>query len=128
MMHLLPHIRKRSRSRKRPVYGREVESGMPTCGENMLGLCGKRRTRLRECERTKTITEGDGLWLYQGMVLSVISIRVRQCCDAGAWSLERQVDSWSSSTITGAASPSPSLGQEGIQQPRSDGPNGEATI
>ncbi|KAK0438260.1 hypothetical protein EV421DRAFT_1738590 [Armillaria borealis] len=81
-----------------------------------------------ESERTKTIAEGDGLWLYQGMALGDMSIRVQQRCDVGAWSLERQVFSWSSSTITGAASPGPSLRQERIQQPRSDGPNGEATI
>ncbi|SJL00948.1 uncharacterized protein ARMOST_04261 [Armillaria ostoyae] len=53
-----------------------------------------------ESERTKTIAEGDGLWLYQGMALGDMSIRVQQRCDVGAWSLERQVDSWSSSTIT----------------------------
>ncbi len=51
----------------------------------------KEKNTSPECERTKTITEGDGLWLYQGMVLGVIPIRVRQRCDAGAWSLERQM-------------------------------------
>ncbi len=125
MMHLLLHIRKHSRSCKKPVCGWEVESSVPICRENILGLCRKRKTCLQENERMKTIAEGYGLWLYQGMVWGVISIRVRQYCDTGAWSLERQVGSWLSSTITSAASVGPSSRQEGIQQPRSDSPNGE---
>ncbi|PBK66599.1 hypothetical protein ARMSODRAFT_351536 [Armillaria solidipes] len=81
-------VRKECAGRTGPVCGRGVGSGVPTYGENMLGLCGKRRTRLWESERAKTIAERDGLWLCQGMILGDMSIRVQQRCDVGAWSLE----------------------------------------
>ncbi len=57
--------------RTEPVYRREVESGVPTCGENMLGLCGEEDVALGERKDEDVIAEGDVLWLYQGTVLDV---------------------------------------------------------